>query len=300
MRVVHALLLLLVLAVPAVAQDIFQEGTKITVKLQNGDTISGLLESADTNNLVILHDIFGRITVPRAAIVTEPPKPEVPPVEPWSGSFDLSLSGSEGNTDTQIFRTQLDLRHEDEEAVDTFTIWYRRATTDDTATEEKGFTQLRHEWKMEGSKWRTFVQGSYETDQFTAYNARASVAGGAAYAFNEGPEHKTTGRLGAGMSRKFGNDDPDVEDTTYEALLGFDWYWTISALSSFSFNLDFYPGINPGGEFRSVTKLAYNTKMDDDSAWFLKLGLDQFHDSDPGAGASQNDTNYYVGMGRTF
>src|SRR5262245_18034866 len=104
-------LLLALLALPVHAQDVFQEGKPLTVALMNGDKISGILESADTNNLVIKHDILGTITIPRAVMKPVTP-PEVKPVVPWSGSFDLSLSGSEGNTDTQIFRTELDIKHD--------------------------------------------------------------------------------------------------------------------------------------------------------------------------------------------
>ena len=77
--------LLALLALPVRAQDIFQEGKMITVELMNGDKISGILESADTNNLVIRNDILGRITIPRAA--TKPPAPAEPVkvVEPWTG-----------------------------------------------------------------------------------------------------------------------------------------------------------------------------------------------------------------------
>ena len=307
------LLLLAVLAVPLRAQDIFQEGTTITVELMNGDKLTGLLEHADQSKLVILHDVFGRIEVPRAAIKAAPPAP-VEPVSPWSGKFDVALSGSSGNSTNQTFRTELDVKHEDDDSIDDFVLWYRHAVskvesddgnpaTDDNdydTTEGKLFSQLRHEWKLKDSKWRPFVQGSYERDQLADYEARAAIAGGAGYAWLDTEEHKLTGRLGAGVSRKFGSDDPDVEDTTYEALLGLDWAWVISETSNLTFNTDIYPSINPSGEIRSVSKLAYDVKVDPDSAWYMKLGLDHFYDSAAGDDKQLNDWNYYVGLGRTF
>jgi hypothetical protein len=294
------LLLLVLLAAPAAAQDVFQEGTTITITLMNGDILTGLLEDADGPRLVILHDILGRIEIPRASIKPTEPKPEVEPVSPWTGKFDVSLTGAEGNTDTQNFRTQLDVRYEDEDQLDAFTLWYRRVTTDDDPEEEKGFTQLRHEWKIDDTKWRPFVQGSYEVDKFTDYSSRAALAGGAAYQWLDGPEHKTSGRLGAGANRKFGNDDPEVEETTYEALLGLDWYWTISAVQSFTLITDLYPSISPSGEFRTITKLAYDRKVAEESVWFFRVGLDHFHDSQAAEGDKQNDYNYYLGIGRSF
>ena len=240
--------------------------------------------------------------VPAPPASPAPPAPPAPvePVSPWSGSFDLALTGSEGNTDTQNFRTSVDAKHEDEDSVDSFSFWYRRNTTDNDATEAKTFAQYRHEWKLQDSKWGSFVQATRETDRFADFDSRVGVAGGAAYRFSEGPVHAVKGRLGAGVSRKYGVDDPDVDETSYEALLGLDWHWKISEVSDFNLTTDLYPGINPSGEHRSVSKAALTTKPDPDSAWFLKLGVDHFHDTQPGDGKKPNDWNYYVGFGRFF
>lgn len=310
-----AVLLLAVLAAPAAAQDIFQEGQTITVELMNGDKLTGLLDQADAAKLVILHDILGRIEIARAAI--KPPPPPAPPaavepVSPWSGKFDLALSATEGNAVNGTFRSQLDVKHEDDESVDNFTIWYRRATQDHDTTESKFFTQLRHDWKLGDSPWRTFVQATYDRDQFVDFDGRLAVAGGAAYQFRKDEVHELVGRAGAGVSKRFGiarnanptpppNQIKSIEDDIfYEALFGLDWAWTLSKLSKFTFVGDLYPSINPSGEYRSVLRLAYETKLDEESAWFLKIGTDRFHDSEPGEGKRTSDYNYYVGLGRTF
>ena len=286
----------------AAAQDVFQEGTTVTLELMNGDKLTGLLIDAKGPKLVIQHDIFGKLEIPRAAI--KPPAPPAPPslepVTPWSGKFDLALSGSEGNTDTQNFRTELDVKHDDAEAIDVFTIWYQRSETDNVASAAKGFSQLRHEWKLSDSKWRPFVQGSIQTDQFSDYDQLIAVAAGGAYPCLDGPVHKVTSRLGAGISKKYGETDPDVDETSYDALVGLDWLWTISATSNFSFTTDIYPSVSDMGQYRAVTKAAYETKVDPDSAWFLKLGIDHFYDSTAGAGIDSTDWNYYVGIGRAF
>lgn len=293
-------LLLALLALPVRAQDVFQEGQPITVELQNGDKISGILESADTNNLIILHDVLGRLTIPRSAIKPTPPPEPVKPVEPWSGSFDLALNGSEGNTDTQIFRTELNVKHDTKESLDSFIALFRRSMTDDDSTEEKFFTMLRHEWKIQDSKWRPFVQGSYEKDQFADYAGRGAVAGGAAYQFMDGPVHKVQGRIGGGVSHKYGNHDDAVDDNTVEALVGGDWTWQINEASKFFLYTDVYPAVNPSGGYRSVSRVSYETQVDPSSAWYVKTGIDLFHDSDAGQGKVENDWNYYVGLGRAF
>ncbi|HZL98990.1 MAG TPA: DUF481 domain-containing protein [Planctomycetota bacterium] len=293
---------LAVLSAGTSAQDVFQEGTTITVELMNGDKLTGILLDAQGPQLVIQHDVFGRMEIPRAAIKPPtPPEPEpVGVVEPWTGKFDLALVGSGGNTETQLFRTSLDAKHEYEEAVDVYTLYYTRTEDDGEATAEKAFGQARHEWRLEDSKWRPFVQGSWEADKFTDYDARGAVAAGVAYPCVEGESHTLTSRLGGGVNHKYGTDDPDVDQSTYELLIGADWLWKISELDSFSLIADVYPAVDQTGEYRSISRLAFERKLDKDSTWFIKLGLDTFYDSQDGDETSSTDNTYYVGLGTTF
>jgi putative salt-induced outer membrane protein YdiY len=297
---IPALLLIAALACSASAQDVFQEGQTITVELSNGDKLTGILLEAGGARLVIQHDVFGRMEIPRASIKPAEPEPPAAQASPWAGKYDLALTGSGGNTETQNFRTSLDVRHDDEDALDVFTLWYLRNESDGETSAEKGFTQLRHEWKLSDSKWRPFVQGSFETDKFTDYDARASVAGGLAYPCLEGDVHKLTARAGFGVSHKYGLSDPTIKGTSYEALIGWDYFWTLTELSRFSFIAALYPSDSDSGEYHPDTNLAWESKVDKDSAWYVKLGLDTFSDTQPGSGQSSTDNNYYVGLGRVF
>jgi putative salt-induced outer membrane protein YdiY len=293
------LALLLLLAPGAAAQDVFQEGTTITVELMNGDKLTGILLEADEPMLVIQHDVFGRMEIPRASIKPAAPAP-VEPVTEWSGKFDLALSGSEGNTDNQNFRAGVDGKHETDEGIDTLSAWYTRATSDGDTDAEKLFSLYRHEWKLTDSKYRPFVQGSFESDKFTDYDARSAVAAGVAYPCIDGEVHKVTSRLGAGASYKSGVEDDDTERLNYEGLVGLDWLWKVSETHSFSLITDVYPSLNNTPEYRSVSRAAYEIKVDPASAWYIKLGVDHYYDSDPGEDSRSADYNYFVGLGRAF
>ena len=298
-RALLACLLLFAVSAFAAAQDVFQEGTTVTVELMNGDKVTGLLVEADEARLVILHDVFGRMDIPRAAIKPTPPAP-VEPVAPWTGKFDVALSGAEGNTDNQNLRIGIDGKHETDEGIDTLAAWYNRATADGETDAEKLYSLYRHEWKLDDTKWRPFVQGSFETDKFTDYDSRTSAAVGGAYPCVEGDVHKVTSRLGGGASYKSGVDGNETESLNYEALVGMDWFWTVSPTDTFSFITDVYPSINNSPEYRSVTRLAYEIKVDPDSSWYIKLGLDHYYDSDPGDDSRSADYNYFLGLGRAF
>jgi len=294
-----ALLALALLGAPAAAQDVFQEGTTITIELMNGDKLTGILLEADEPRLVIQHDVFGRMEIPRAAIKPAAAKP-VEPVAPWSGKFDVALTGTGGNTENQHFRVGLDAKHENDEHIDTITTWYLRDEDEEDTTAEKTFALYRHEWKLKEHKWKPFVQGSYERDLFTDYASREAAAVGISYPCIDTDVHKFNGRVGAGISYKSGEDDPNVEQTNYEALVGFDWLWTVSTTQSFSLGTDVYPSVNNSPEWRSISHAAYEIKVDPDSAWFIKLGIDHFYDSDPGDDDRSTDYNYFLGLGRAF
>lgn len=294
------LLSLVALSASALAQDVFQEGQTITIELMNGDKLTGILLEADEPRLVIQHDVFGRMEIPRAAIKPAAPAAAIEPVAPWTGKFDVALSGAEGNTDNQNLRIGVDAKHDDEEGIDTFTGWWVRNTSDGETDAEKLFTQYRHEWKLTDTKYRPFVQASYEKDQFTDYGARSAAAAGVAYPCIDGEVHKVTSRLGAGISYKSGMDGNDVEQTNYEGLVGLDWLWKVSETQGFSLTTDVYPSLNNTPEYRSVSRAAYEIKVDPDSAWYIKLGLDHYYDSDPGEESRSADYNYFMGVGRAF
>jgi len=300
LAVLMAVVSLALLPVRAAAQDVFQEGQTITIELMNGDKLTGILVDADGPKLVIQHEVLGLMEIPRAAIKPAAAAAAVEPVAPWTGKFDLALTGSEGNTDNQNLRIGLDGKHEDEKAIDTFTGWWVRNTSDGDTDAEKLFSQLRHEWKLTDTKYRPFVQASFEKDQFTDYSARSAAAAGVAYPCIEGDVHKVTSRLGAGLSYKSGMDGNEVEQLNYEGLVGLDWLWKVSETQGFSFKTDVYPSLNNTPEFRSVSSAAYEIKVDPASAWYIKLGVDHFYDSDPGDDTRSADYNYYVGMGRAF
>jgi hypothetical protein len=46
--------------------------------------------------------------------------------------------------------------------------------------------------------------------------------------------------------------------------------------------------------------VSYETKVAPDSPWFVKAGVDLFHDSNAGQGTDKDDWNYYLGLGRAF
>jgi putative salt-induced outer membrane protein YdiY len=296
--VLFASLSLVLLPSRAAAQDVFQEGTTVTIELMNGDKITGIVTDADGPKLVLQHEVFGLMEIPRAAIKPAAPA-AVDAVTPWSGKFDVAMTGAEGNTDNQNLRIGVDVKHDDEEGIDTFTGWWTRDTDDGDTTAEKLYTQFRHEWKLEDTKYRPFLQASFEKDPFTDYDSRSAAAAGVAYPCLEGETHKVTSRLGGGLSYK-SVDDQDIEQTNYEGLVGLDWLWKVSETQNFSFNTDVYPSINNTPEYRSVSRAAYEIKVDPASDWYIKLGVDHFYDSDPGETSRSADYNYYLGLGRAF
>jgi putative salt-induced outer membrane protein YdiY len=287
----------------ASAQTEADVGEDIVVTLENGDVLNGILREVSASEITIEHEQLGMVRLRLQDVTSAERVPEeVEPVVAWTGTFDVSASGSGGDTDTDSFRVGLDAKREDVDGIDTFTTWYRRKQDEGETTEAKGFALFRHEWKIEDSRWMPFVQGTWERDQFTSYSYRLAVTGGAGYKCLLGPEHTLTGRVGLGASKKYKSDDPDpdAEDVKPEGLVGFDYLWVINETQRFSTRMDIYPDLSETGDFRSITGLAYEVQVDPASAWLMKLGYDHFYDSDPGPGSERVNYNYYIGLSRAF
>jgi len=310
------LLLCTALALTALASGIAAQdldaagalGSDVTLKLTNGDTISGRLISNQGLDIVIEHDLLGRIVIPRTTIVLQGREPEpeeevVELVSPWSGSFDVRLSGSSGNTRDKDYGGELNVRHETESDIDTVLITYTKETASrkpgKNTTKNESFSRYRHEWKIAESRWRPFAQTGVETDQFKNWDYRVEAAGGWGYLLVDEDSERLLGRFGGGANKRIGATD-DNEDVNYEALLGLDYSIDFSASKHFFVEATYFPSVSNSGDYRTFSKGELRFDLADDSSWYFKVGADHKYDNTPDPGDDQNDFNYYAGVGSRF
>ncbi|MCP3877141.1 MAG: DUF481 domain-containing protein [Sulfitobacter sp.] len=137
--------------------------------------------------------------------------------EGWEGKIEFGLSGSDGNTERLNLVGLFDANRTTEYHEDKVDLIYLYATETGTETQNRFRGDYRHDWLFPGSKWRAFVRGTYEYDEFQNWDHRLSGFGGPSYEFIKNDTKSLIGSLGFGGSYEIGGDN---EDFLSEALVG--------------------------------------------------------------------------------
>lgn len=284
------------------AQDVPPAPEKKIV-LANGDTFTGVLVSEDDQYLVIKHPTLGLLKVPKVSLAPPPAIIDVkvpeqaPPPSPWSGSLDMGVSGASGNTNNENFRTMFKATHKTETRVVDLGFTYKRAKQDGEVTEDNALAEARVTWPEADSKWGTFAGGSVEKDRFKDFDERVRLNVGRTYDFEDTKETFLQGRLGVGAVRDFGGEE---DEWSPEGVLAIDYRHELSNASKVTASSEVYPILDDLGEFRSITRAAWETKLADESPWIFKVGLEHEYDSKADDDVKKTDWGYFASLGFTF
>lgn len=210
----------------------------------------------------------------------------------WSGSVELGVNGSEGNTRTLNGRAGATATRETDEMLTKARFSYKTARDGSVTTENKAQFEVRNDWKLgKDSPWSVFAQGAVEWDEFQDWDARVSAFAGIGYAFIKDKDTTLNGRVGLGASQEIGGTDDDV---TPEALLGADFSHNLTERQKITASVDVYPSLSDGGEFRAVARAAWEVVVDPEVKMNLKVGVEDRYDSDVAAGVKRSDFDYYA------
>lgn len=207
---------------------------------------------------------------------------------PWSGSFELGLNGSDGNSDVFNFRLGVDLKRESDWTKFTFDLDYKNDSTDEVQTVNRLFLDVREEWSPTKGPWNLYVHGTTEYDEFKDFDTRVAADAGLSYNFVKTDVTTFAGRLGLGASREIGGMNDDVIP---EGSFGLDFERQITKLQKFIMSVDYFPDLSDFGDCRIDTKVDYEIVIDADMNLSLKLGVLDRYDSTPGD-ALHNDLDY--------
>lgn len=297
------------------------------VRLVGGDTLIGVIVERTDEAVIFDHPLFGRMTIPREqvtsavtdaereAALSAPPaetgavettdaapsaEAELPAPKPaptWKSRFTLAASGSLGNTDTQSFTAGITSRRESETMNTLFDTAYYFGARDGDRNENKFTAGLRNDWLMPDSPWFIFAQGRYDYDQFQSWDHRVSGHAGLGYQWIDDENFKLAFRAGLGAIKEWGSDNDNLRP---EGLLGTDLWWRISEKQTFEFGATAYPDLDDGGEFRTVTRAAWNALIDESLNLSLSAGLLHEYQSQVDSGKKRNDLKIFAGLSFDF
>lgn len=234
-----------------------------------------------------------RTTPRRASEATPGPDTVEPPKPAWSVSLEFGLSGSQGNTDQVLARGGLSATRDVASDKLVFDGTYRRRTTSGDTTENRLFVRARQEWKRSATALRPFYEGSFEYDEFRAFDWRGRVAGGLAYPIIDEERTRLTGRLGGGVTRDFGGPNPRSYP---EGLAQLEFSHKISERIALSASTLYLPDLQELQEFRWENRARLDISLDEKKSLLLSLGVEDRFESDPGPSIENNDLDYFVSL----
>jgi len=206
----------------------------------------------------------------------------------WSGSFELGLDGSSGNTETFNFRFGLDVERKWDIHQFDIDLDYIRKTADGVETANRSFLDWRYERLFRDSYWTWFVHGTFEYNDFEAWDARVTADTGLGYQLITTEATKLISRAGGGFSRKIGLPD---DYWAPELVLGLDFEHKIGKRHRLKAKVDYTPDVTNFASFRINSQASWEMLIDEEMNLSLKLSVLDRYDSVP-EGAKPNDLDY--------
>ncbi|MBX3380699.1 MAG: DUF481 domain-containing protein [Phycisphaeraceae bacterium] len=216
----------------------------------------------------------------------------------WSGAVELGLSGSDGNTENFNMRAGFDLARKIGLGSSALNLTYRHSAEGGDVTANRFVASARHDQRFsETSRWRYFISGVYEYDDFQDWRQRITLGNGLGYAFIEDENTTFIGRVGVGASRRWGGAD---EDWIPEGILGFDFEHKLSERTSVYAHLNYLPDLSQFTQYRLNTSAGIKIVVDPELGLNLHAGFEDRYDSNPGPGSQRNDIDYFLTLGWKF
>jgi putative salt-induced outer membrane protein YdiY len=274
-----------------------------TVKLANGDELSGEIVEWAVDHLVIDHPQLGRVTLALDQLeldTGEPPNPGLFGtrfLRGWTRGIDLGLSGKQGNTSSTNITAGIDFDYSDD-----WRRWRLRGryfynSSDDGDNDNNARVDLRRDWLVPGSRWFGFATGRYQYDQFESWQHRVVLAGGPGLHLVEGENHSLDALLGPSVTREFGTRD----ENRAEILFGLDYSWKITERHTFTLGNSLFTQYKPdAGEFRNVTIGELRILLTERPSLNLRIGAENEYDSVVEDDDEHNNLQYYLSLGLDF
>ncbi|MEM6333537.1 MAG: DUF481 domain-containing protein [Planctomycetota bacterium] len=239
------------------------------------------------------------------ALAPPAPEEEIEEVKPgifgtdlltgWDRTFSLGLYGSEGNTQELDVTAQVDAAYEDDLHRWLFNASWFYGTQDSETTDNEVLLSLRKDWLIPDSRWFVFALGTYEYDDFEAFQHRVTASVGVGYDFIKEDDLALRGLAGVGAQREFGSDN---ENITPEGLLGVEFMWKPFAGQRLTASHFFYPELERFDELgnRNVSKVEYTIDIDRDYGLSFKVGAINEYESQTDDDSFHNDFDYYAAI----
>ncbi|MEM7455932.1 MAG: DUF481 domain-containing protein [Planctomycetota bacterium] len=214
----------------------------------------------------------------------------------WTGSFGSGLNGKTGNSENLDFNLNLDMQRRLDLRTTKFQANYFFAKNQIATTTDRFFSMLRDERDfVQNPQWSWFGQGTYENDEFKAFDYRLAMHTGLAYKVFEYDDRFLKLRFGGGASRQVGGVN---DDWVGEIQFGGDWEKKFTDRTRAYAAVDYFPNASDFSDYRLNTSGGLEFVVDDALNLNFRIFFLNIYDSTPEPGNVRNDLDY--GMAFVF
>jgi hypothetical protein len=279
----------LLLAAQALAAD--------TVRLQNGDELSGTILDQTDATLVLQHAVLGRLEIPRDQVKEEEPDRGAfgtGLLVGWEREIELGVSGSEGVSQNFTARGGLRLGVEDEARRWDFRGRYYKNRSDGVTGDHNARLSLTHFHHFHGERerWAWVSDAAWDWDRFQDWEHRLQGHTGPGYFFIENETFELVGVAGLGGQQEFGTG----RSFRPEGVVGARMRWKPFDGQKVELFTLFYPVLRPLGEYRARSGGDWTLKLNEARNLSLRLGFTHEYRSEVDEGTSPNDLKYHTSL----
>jgi len=219
------------------------------------------------------------------------PKPQPPkPKKIWSGSFELGLDGTEGNSETFNFRTGFDAKRKTDRNIFAVDLDYIQETNRGEETANRSYLDWKYERLFRDCPWTAVAHGTVEHDEFQTYDVRSTVDLALGYRLVDTDDTTLSVRSGVGTAYESGGPD---QGWVQEAVFGAEYEYRLTDRTKFTAKSEYTPEMTAWEDYHLKTQASLEALIDAEMNLSLKLSVRNRYDSTPN-GAEPNDLDYSV------
>lgn len=205
------------------------------------------------------------------------------PKSPWSAQIEFGANYSAGNTDRKGFHVTFDAKRETPDDIFGIRAMTLYAEEDGSRTVNEQHLRFREDIKFD--PWYVFALLAFERDEFEDLNLRAILAPGIGRVLSDTEDLKA--KVEVGPSLTYEDYDTGGSDYTFQIRFGFFASKQVFDNARITEELEIYPGVNSGIQWRIVSETSFENKISEDL--FFKLTVRNDYNTDVPAGVDRWD-----------
>lgn len=265
-----------------------------TITLKGGGTYTGRLQYVDGEQQVIEKDDPELLQISTLGEMVPVPPPGAPPVPAnWTGRAELSLNGSEGNSDRinaagGITTTRTHVK-------DRLTLYLRGLYEESNGerSQNEVIGGVRYERDL-SPRLFAYTRLELEYDEFENLDLRSTVGAGLGYFLIRNPRQDLKIRGGLAYEHEEFGDGTSDDKPLAEA--GYDYRLDVRQWLRFNSTMTYFVDPTEVDDWRAVAENVAELPLGGVSPWRLRFGVRNELDSDPLPDIESLDTTYYLSL----